>query len=155
MSTNKWMAIILAWFQILFTMCLPLSHVQIYPSGMKPSFVLSHWDFRCQSLMFLVLVLLTKKTWWCGGEQRNWRCLLPTQLGGAFKKKNVHPYLGPGEMIQLDLRIFFKWVGSTTNKSSLCYIFFMSPSLCANWGEILLQWRATSGSMWYFCCLSI
>ncbi len=27
---------------------------------------------------------------------------------------NFHPYL-PGEMIQFDLRIFFKWVGSTTN----------------------------------------
>ena len=38
----------------------------------------------------------------------------PVEPGGGFKEIfDFHP--NPGEMIQFDLRIFFNWVGSTTN----------------------------------------
>ena len=42
-----------------------------------------------------------------------WEFFLYTKLGGGFK--NLLFSQVPGEMIQFDFCIFFKWVGSTTN----------------------------------------
>ena len=45
----------------------------------------------------------------------NWSSMYFTRWWQLKDILYVHPLLLPGEMIQFDFRIFFKWVGSTTN----------------------------------------
>ena len=74
---------------------------------------------------------------------RCWRCHM--MLDGGFK---CFSFLSlPGEMIQFDLRIFFKWVGSTTIQDGS-----FSKGSCYNRN---LAFPSGPSSSWFFACWGV
>ena len=82
-----------------------------------------------------------KKWWWSSFFVRGFvRCFsqnvglvfpsfaLYWKLGGGFKYFLFSPRI-LGEMIQFDVRIFFKWVGSTTNQFFHIFPFYLNTFL--------------------------